>query len=543
MKFGRVRLDRATGAILAHTVRWRDGVLRKGAELGDAEISRLRDAGIAEVVVARPEPGDVPEDEVATRIATALVARAGPHLRCGRAATGRVNLFAEVEGVLRVCTERVDALNSVDEALTLATLPRFARVRPGRMVATVKVMPYAVAESVVVRAERALARSGAALQVAPVVARRANLIVTRSPWTPEKLAGKGERAVQSRLDALGIRLADIATVDHAPAPVAGALERAEGELILVLGDSATSDRNDVIPEAIQSAGGRLLRFGMPVDPGNLLLLASLGDRKVLVLPGCARSPKLNGADWVLERVACGIEVSASDIAGMGVGGLLQEIPLRPSPRLDGAGPSAKPKVTVLLLAAGISRRMLPEHKLLKELDGVPLVVRTARALAGHPGRELVVVTGDRAEAVEAALAGGDVGAHRVVRNPAYREGVGASIRAGMAVLAPGTDAVIIAFADMPGVEVGLLDRLLGEFDPRGGQSICRAVAPDGSPSHPVLFGRRYFEALELLGGDRGARDVVRENAEAAVDVPVGARESVDLDTPEDWTRWCADHGN
>ena len=76
----------------------------------------------------------------------------------------------------------------------------------------------------------------------------------------------------------------------------------------------------------------MFRFGMPVDPGNLLFHGRLDDRPVIGLPGCARSPALNGADWILERYACGLMISDDDIAAMGVGGLLKEIPLRPQLR-------------------------------------------------------------------------------------------------------------------------------------------------------------------------------------------------------------------
>ena len=74
---------------------------------------------------------------------------------------------------------------------------------------------------------------------------------------------------------------------------------------------------------------------MPVDPGNLLLLGELGGRPVLGAPGCARSPKENGFDWVLHRLLAGIPVTAADIRRMGTGGLLMEIVSRPQPRTGG----------------------------------------------------------------------------------------------------------------------------------------------------------------------------------------------------------------
>jgi molybdenum cofactor cytidylyltransferase len=121
-------------------------------------------------------------------------------------------------------------------------------------------------------------------------------------------------------------------VPHETAALAVALAEGDAPLRLVLTASATSDAGDVGPAALVAAGGRLTRFGMPVDPGNLLFLGRLGEAHVIGLPGCARSPALNGADWVLERVVCGHPPTRLDIAAMGVGGLLGEIPSRPEPR-------------------------------------------------------------------------------------------------------------------------------------------------------------------------------------------------------------------
>ena len=127
-------------------------------------------------------------------------------------------------------------------------------------------------------------------------------------------------------------LAPPVLVPHRIDPLAGALRAADSDLLLVLTGSATSDLFDTAPEALRAAGGQVAHFGMPVDPGNLLFLGHLGARPVIGLPGCAKSPALNGADWVLERVICGVPVTAADIMAMGVGGLLKEIPTRPRPR-------------------------------------------------------------------------------------------------------------------------------------------------------------------------------------------------------------------
>ena len=330
MEFGPVPVRDATGAVLAHSLMLEGRRLRKGRVLAETDIAALAAAGIAEVTVARLGPGDVGEDSAAGRIAAALApAPAEAGLRLTEPFTGRVNLHAERPGVLGLDRAAVDRLNALDPAVTLATLPPLARVTPGTMVGTVKIITYAVPGDVVARAERL---ADAALTVHPVTLRSATLILTATPGQPDKLAEKGRRAVASRLDALGIALLASPLVAHRTAELSAALAAAEGDLVLVLTGSATSDPNDVGPAALVAAGGRLTRFGMPVDPGNLLFLGEFGGRPIIGLPGCARSPALNGADWVMERIACGLDVTDADIAAMGVGGLLTESPARPHPR-------------------------------------------------------------------------------------------------------------------------------------------------------------------------------------------------------------------
>ena len=97
----------------------------------------------------------------------------------------------------------------------------------------------------------------------------------------------------------------------------------------------------MVPSGIEQAGGKVIHFGMPVDPGNLLLTAELDGKPVLGLPGCAKSPKYNGFDMVLERLAAGLPVGRAEIVKMGAGGLLAEIPTRPQPRDDSDDEAAR----------------------------------------------------------------------------------------------------------------------------------------------------------------------------------------------------------
>ena len=103
-------------------------------------------------------------------------------------------------------------------------------------------------------------------------------------------------------------------------------------MAIIFGASAIADRRDVIPSALETIGGRVEHFGMPVDPGNLLLIGTARGHPIIGAPGCARSPKENGFDWVLIRLLAGLPVTREDISSLGVGGLLMEIIARPQPR-------------------------------------------------------------------------------------------------------------------------------------------------------------------------------------------------------------------
>ena len=326
MKFGELALDEAEGAILAHSLKLASGTLSKGTVLGADHLQRLKEAGIESIIAARLELGDIPEDDAAGRIAATLVA---PGLNLVRAFTGRANLVAGQSGIVIVNSGAVHAMNQVDEGITLATLPDMMRVSQGQLVATIKVIPYAVAAAQVDAAVEVL--GGGAIRLAPFKPGRVQLILTRLPSFKESLLKKGRIVVEDRICALGLELADVAVVEHRTDAIAGALDP-EMDLILILGASATSDRADVAPAAVSVAGGVIQRFGMPVDPGNLLFLANLKGASVVGLPGCARSPAMNGVDWVLERLAAGVPVDGESIAAMGVGGLLKEMPGRPQPR-------------------------------------------------------------------------------------------------------------------------------------------------------------------------------------------------------------------
>ena len=522
MTFGEVPVGDAVGAVLAHTLRAGDRVLKKGRVLSAADVAALAASGHATVVCARLDAGELAEDAAATRIATAL---AGSNTRVVPTHTGRTNLHAEVDGLFVVDRAAIAAANAIDEAITVATVHAHQPVRAGEMVATVKIIPFGVSGAAVAAATEAVS---SAASVRPWRGCRAGLVLTRFADTAPVILERAAAAQRTRMARCGGALVSEVRVAHDAAAVAGAIRGFAGDgldPILVLGASAIMDRRDVIPSALEQAGGSIVRLGMPVDPGNLLLLGRLGAGTVIGVPGCARSLKPSGFDWVLERICAGVDVAGSELAGMGVGGLLDEITVRPSPREPAAEPRGG-QIAGVVLAAGRASRM-GSNKLIAELDGEPIVRRTVRAVLGSRARPVVVVTGHEADAVRAALAGLDVS---FAHNPDFADGMSTSLRAGIAA-AGGVDAALICLGDMPRLAPAHLDAVIDAYR-AGGRDDIVVPTCDRKRGNPVLWPQSYFAEIAALGGDVGARALLERHADnvrlVAIDDPAIL---VDVDTP------------
>ena len=536
MRFGEVPVAEAAGAILAHSLKLGTTALKKGRVLSPADVELIAAAGLSAIVVARLEPGDVGEDDAARRVAAAAV---GPGISVAAPFTGRANLHAEARGLLVFARERVDRLNLVDEAVTLGTLPPFTVVEPRQMVATVKIIPFAAAQQAVKQCVQAAISEGPLLRVAPFRPLSVGLVQTRLPGLKESILDKTRQVTEARLAALGCTLVLETRCAHSIDELESHIRAALGhpiDLLLIHGASAILDRRDVIPAAIVAAGGRVDHFGMPVDPGNLLLLGHVGELAVLGLPGCARSPKVNGFDWVLERLVAGLPVGPAEIMRMGAGGLLAEIPSRPLPRAEAKPPAPQqketppgPRIGALLLAAGQSRRMGGPNKLLEEIDGTPMVARVAQRLLASRARPIIAVLGNKADEIDAAL--GKLPIERV-RNPDFAEGLSTSLKRGVAALPEGLDGALVCLGDMPLVTGRHIDRLIAAFNPLEGRAI---IVPTrrGKRGNPVLWARRFFAEMAKIAGDVGARHLIGEHAELVAEVEMDDDAIlVDIDTPE-----------
>ena len=539
MKFGPVPVARAIGATLAHSQTLGGTRYRKGQVLSADDVAALAAAGVGDVTVARLEAGDIGENDAARRLGDAA---AGDNIRIGIANTGRVNLFAGADGLVDFDPARIDAVNAIDEGITVATLRPGTRVAANQIAATVKIIPFAVPEKNLAMAEAAAGAPGGLVHLRPFQPHRVALLQTTLPGVQAKILRKTSTVIAARLRELGSIVGDDRQTAHDAASVAAALREiaaAGAEIILIVGASATTDRRDVIPDAIVQAGGRIDHFGMPVDPGNLLVVAALGGVRVLALPGSARSPKIGGNDLVLERLLAKLPVDAGHIRALGAGGLLKEIPSRPLPRAEAAprqdpaaaaaAPGAGPRIAGIVLAGGQSRRMGVVNKLLVKVDGKAMVrhaVDTVRAAGADP---VIVVTGHEAERVRDALADADV---TFVHNDDYAEGLSTSLRTGIAAVPDSCDGAVVALGDMPRLRADHVARLMGAFSVAEGHAIC-VPTWQGKRGNPVLWARRFFGEIAEVDGDVGAKHLIGAYAEFVHEVEMpDSGVLIDVDSPE-----------
>lgn len=528
MFFGPIPVSGALGTILGHTLRLGPArILKKGTILSAADLEALVEAGVTSVIAARLRDDDLHEDAAATLVASAVV---GPGARLAEASTGRCNIHADAAGILRIDRAAVDRLNLIDEAVTLATIAPMTPVRAGDLVATIKIIPFAVPRAVALAC--AAVGEGRAITVSPFQPWSAGLVLTRLPGVRESVLDRAAGAQRVRAERLGGRIAAEIRCDHevpAVAEAIGALIAQGLSPVLLLGASAIVDRRDVLPEALERAGGAIVHLGMPVDPGNLLMLGRHGSTPVIGVPGCARSLDRSGFDMVLERLAAGLPVTRADLMTLGAGGLLIETAARPFPRAGETTAPPDPALAAVILAAGRSSRMGDRNKLLVDLDGAPMIAHAVDAFVATNVRPIIVVTGHDADAVRAALVGRDV---LFVHNAKWADGMATSLRAGISQIGEDIDGAFIALGDMPRVRAAHIEALAGAFEPSGGRAIC-VPTWERRRGNPVLFARRFFPEMCVLEGDTGARSLLEKHATVVCHVPMPDRAvTLDVDTPE-----------
>lgn len=334
MKFGPVKLAEAEGKILAHNIMGEDGHKRfgKGRTLIASDLEVLDRLGYSTIIVAALGPHDLSENAAALRVGQAIV---GPHIHVVAPGVGRATLLAEAHGPLVINVPALANLNNIDPGITIATLREHTLVNVHQLVSLVKIIPFGIPAARVEDIEAITNEVGPIIAVRPLMTRSAGLIISGPESARKRLTADFVGSVRSRLESLDSNLSDVSYVAHQPEAIATAIQtqlQAGRELIIVTSVSAIIDMDDVVPTALQIAGGAITHFGVPVDPGSLLMLGYVGNVPVLGAPGCIKSLKTNIVDWVLPRLLAGERLTRADLVVMGHGGLLEDIHERPMPR-------------------------------------------------------------------------------------------------------------------------------------------------------------------------------------------------------------------
>ncbi len=532
MKFGLKNLDDCVGALLAHALSLEGRRLRKGHKLTAEDISLCHQAQLGQLVVAQLEPGDVAEDAAASYIADKLLLT---QMRLGDSRTGRTNLYATADGLLTYDAAQLNKFNSIDEGITLALPPPYTAVRRDQICGTVKIIPFAVTEKKLTKCLAAASDIG--LKLHRFERKSATLLQTTLPDTKASVCAKTTHVTRARLENLGASLTDAGVVAHTEQALSARLRDIDDDIILIVGASAICDRADIIPASICAAGGSITRFGMPVDPGNLLCLGQLGRAQVIGLPGCARSPKRNGFDLILERLCAGLNVSSDDIAAMGNGGLLDDVVERALPRAkldkspDKSGNPPHLRIGAILLAAGRSSRMGDQNKLLLPTPSGTLVRRAADTVRTAGIAEIIAVLGHQAEAVGAALQGSVT---QMIYNADHSSGMASSIRAGLAAAPSNWDGAFILLGDMPLITPVSLQQMMQRFAPDEGHEVVVPMV-QGQRANPLLWARAHWPGLMQLTGDNGGRALLAEATDVLCEVALDDLGMLkDVDDPASW---------
>ena len=518
MQFKSVPVAKAKGWTLAHSIAVGANRIAKNSKVTADIIARLQEANIEAIQAYRLETCDIDENTAAGAIANHIQ---GTGVKAAIAFNGRCNLHACSAGLLLV-EDKIDDLNAAAPSVGIATLHKYTPVQQGQLVATVKIIPFGIEQNQL----KAVLKIDASLKIKAYRPFTVALLSTGAPIT-----AKTAKVTKNRLESVLGSLKIMDTCRHDVNSVTDKIREIATngpDLLIVSGPSAISDHRDILPSAVKKAGGDVLHLGMPVDPGNLLMLGKLNAMTVIGMPGCAKSPSLNGFDWVLERYAAGLPLDAGTLQKMGIGGLLKEPVGRPEPRAPVTA-NAPTITAAIVLAAGKSSRSGDTHKLLALLDSKPVIEQSIIALRKAGLEQIHLVTGARAAEIETAL---DSQRIHFTHNADYDFGMGTSLAAGISSLPDSTEQCLISLGDMPFVQPSTIQTLQNAAVQISEADIFVPLFK-GKRGNPVLWRKNQFEKLKQIKGDQGGRSIMRSQENLVCEVPVDdPGVLIDLDTPE-----------
>ena len=540
MKIENLDPRESKGSILAQSYNLSERKLSKGTRVSKAIVELLNKENIKSILCAVPDENDMDEDAAAEAISNAIDRN---RIYAEEASTGRVNFRTPALGVVRYNRELIKKINLVDESIAFSIVEHNQLLAKNDLIATLKIIPF-FASKIYVERVVALLSKYEIFKIHRLEEKKVDFIQTYYNWQKRSIFKATSNVTRSRLDALGCLLEKETLIPHDHESLCSEIKSSldsGAQVLLISGASAITDRSDYIPKAILSVGGEIIQYGLAVDPGNLLLIGQIGSTTVIGMPGCARSPKLNGFDWVLQLLMANIPITKEELADMGAGGLLMEIASRPLPRaLSKSVYKRGKKIMGVILAAGNSTRMGKDNKLLRNVGDASLVRNTAVEMLNSDVDSCSIVLGYQSDKVAEVIKDLNIS---LILNPLWQEGQASSLKAALNTLDDTYSDLLIMLGDLPGVKSRHINTIIEEhLLTNNRRSKITIPSFNGKKGNPVIWGRSFFPDLSNLEGDVGGRALFNHHPAAInlldMDDPAVV---TDTDTPEDFENFMSNN--
>ena len=314
-------LNKSLNYILAHSIIADGKKIRKGTMLSKKDLAVLKKAGFKKIYVFKKSLNDIEENDAANKIAKYL---SDNNVICKKAVNGRADLYSKVNGMVYFDKKKLTSVNFKNSDIAISMLKVESIVKKNQLIGNIKILPYAINKK---KLNRILSNENLFkfINVKKNQLNRIALIISGNDLN-KKVKNKVIDAINIRLKEFNIKLYKILyskhTIDSLKSNI-NLIKKYNIELALIYGSTSIVDINDIIPKSIKALNGKIISFGLPTDPGNLLLFGELNSIKVIGVPGCAKSLIRNGFDLVLEKVCFGLKVNKKVIAEMSNGGLFK----------------------------------------------------------------------------------------------------------------------------------------------------------------------------------------------------------------------------
>ena len=533
MKLQSLRPLESIGLVLAQTYNLTSRTISKGTFITNEILDYFKMGNVQTILCAVPDEGDIHEDEAAEAISNAIDKN---QIYAEKASTGRVNFKSQSLCLVRYERALIREVNLVDESIAFSIVEHNQLIAKNDLIATLKIIPFFTKKIYVDQVIKILARNEL-FKIHSLKKKEVILIQTCFEWQKKSIFTATSNVTRGRLEALGCTLKTESLIPHDHKSLCSEIEssiNSGAQVLLISGASAITDRSDYIPKAILSVGGKIIQFGLAVDPGNLLLIGQIGSTTIIGMPGCARSPKLNGFDWVLQLLMANIPINKKELADMGAGGLLMEIASRPLPRaLAKSVKKREKKIMGVILAAGNSTRMGKENKLLRNIGDASLVRNTAVEMLKSELDSCSIVLGYQSDKIAEVIKDLNI---KLILNPLWEEGQASSLKAALNTLDATYSDLLIMLGDLPGVKSKHINKIIEEhLLTNNRKSKITIPSFNGTKGNPVIWGRSFFTDLSNLKGDVGGRALFSQHPAAInlLDMEDPAVVS-DTDTAEDF---------